>query len=110
MKTLLSVYVLSFMSASFACDKEMEFVQLSLKNPRSVLAQELVSHTVVTVEDLSIPGACEFTITSELDVEDGYTATCFTNIGVSPAPRILNLRLQKFKIDFLSPDRTLCFI
>ena len=110
MKTLLSLLALSFMSASFACDKELEFVERSLKNPRSVLAQALETHKVVSVEDRETPDACEFTITSELEVDDGYTATCFTPVGVSPAPRFMNLRIQKFKIEFLSPDRTLCFI
>lgn len=110
MKILLSVFILSFMSASFACDQEMDFVERSLKNPRSILAQTLTNHTIVSVNEISNPDACQFTITSDLDVGDGYIAMCFTHIGVSPASRILNSRDQKFEIEFLSPDRTLCFI
>ena len=110
MKTLLSVLALSFMSASFACDSELKFVEKSIKNPATVLGRELKKFDVVSIEKIPGSSVCEFRIISQLETEDGDIASCFTPVLVKPGIKVPYTRIQTFKVEFLIEERTNCFI
>jgi len=104
MKWMILILVFCFSAMAFGCANELAFVKSSVQNPRSTIGLELKPYRLVSIENMSTPEHCVFRLISEFETDEGDLAMCFTQVLVTPTSQ------SNFQVEFLSPDRTLCFL